>query len=271
MAAGTHNVGRDAGHSWRQVAGAADSPARACPGADGLASVSSTAHDDGPLRFRVTAPLDGKRSTDIRWSKRRCVLSLDDDGGAAVTTMEQPTTGPSDKLMGQVLTRPQRRDLTDELLQRMRDCTPPQGSGTSSPTSSVMANLGVADAVVSPHRSRGIPTEDLRQVAYMALVKAAQNFDSTRGYDFLSYTVPTIRGEIRRYFRDHGWMVRPPRRIQDLQRRVSTASAELAPRHRQRADTGPDRRASRGGGDRRPRGDWAGGLLHTGLPRPSGR
>jgi len=42
---------------------------------DGLASVSSTAHDDGLLRFRVTAPLDGKRSTDIRWSKRRCVLS----------------------------------------------------------------------------------------------------------------------------------------------------------------------------------------------------
>jgi len=154
-------------------------------------------------------------------------LPWDDDGGAAVTTMEQPTTGPSDKLMGQVLTRPQRRDLTDELLQRMRDCTSP-GERHELTDELVMANLGVADAVVAPYRSRGIPTEDLRQVAYMALVKAAQNFDSTRGYDFLSYTVPTIRGEIRRYFRDHGWMVRPPRRIQDLQRRVSTASAELA-------------------------------------------
>ncbi len=129
--------------------------------------------------------------------------------------------------MGHGLTRPQRRDLTDELLQRMRDCTSP-GERHELTDELVMANLGVADAVVSPYRSRGIPTEDLRQVAYMALVKAAQNFDSARGYDFLSYTVPTIRGEIRRYFRDHGWMVRPPRRIQDLQRRVSTASAELA-------------------------------------------
>ena len=144
-----------------------------------------------------------------------------------MTTTERPTTGPADRLAGHGLTRPQRRDRTDDLLQRMRDCTSPVERHELT-DELVMVNLGVADAVVSPYRSRGIPTEDLRQVAYMALVKAAQNFDSARGYDFLSYTVPTIRGEIRRHFRDHGWMVRPPRRIQDLQPRVSTASAELA-------------------------------------------
>jgi RNA polymerase sigma-B factor len=156
-----------------------------------------------------------------------------DDGGVAVTTTEQPTTGPAGQLVGQVLTRPQRRERTDELLRRLRDCASADERHELT-DELVMANLGVADAVVSPYRSRGIPTEDLRQVAYMALVKAAHNFDSTRGYDFLSYTVPTIRGEIRRHFRDHGWMVRPPRRIQDLQRRVSTASAELA------SDTGTE-------------------------------
>ena len=144
-----------------------------------------------------------------------------------MTTTERPTTGPADSVSGRGLSRPQRRNLTEELLRRLRECTSPVQRHELI-DELVLVNLGVADAVVSRYRSRGIPTEDLRQVAYMALVKAAQNFDSARGYDFLSYTVPTIRGEIRRYFRDHGWMVRPPRRVQDLQPRVATASAELA-------------------------------------------
>jgi len=141
-----------------------------------------------------------------------------------MTTLDQPTHS-ADRRTDPA--RPGRRDRTDSLLRRLRDCTDPAERHDLT-DELVTANLGVADAVVSRYRSRGIATEDLRQVAYMALVKAAQNFDSTRGHDFLSYTVPTIRGEIRRHFRDRGWMVRPPRRIQDLQRRVSTASAELA-------------------------------------------
>lgn len=92
----------------------------------------------------------------------------------------------------------------------------------------VVLNLGVASAVAARYRSRGIPLEDLRQVACLALVKAARGYDATLGHDFLSYAVPTIRGEIKRHFRDHGWAVRPPRRIQELQGRISTADSELS-------------------------------------------
>ncbi|WP_232524710.1 sigma-70 family RNA polymerase sigma factor [Nocardioides mangrovicus] len=91
----------------------------------------------------------------------------------------------------------------------------------------VELNLGVADSVAARYASRGVPLEDLRQVAYVALIRSVRAFDSERGFDFLAYSVPTMRGEIRRYFRDLGWMVRPPRRIQEMQARLSTARAEL--------------------------------------------
>lgn len=91
----------------------------------------------------------------------------------------------------------------------------------------VEINMAVADTVASRYARRGLPSEDLRQVAYVALVRAAQRFDPERGKDFLAYLVPSMRGEIRRYFRDYGWMVRPPRRIQELQARIMTARKDL--------------------------------------------
>lgn len=92
----------------------------------------------------------------------------------------------------------------------------------------VELNMGVAGALAARYRDRGIPDDDLRQVAFLALVKAAKGFDAGRAdTDFLTYAVPTIRGELRKHFRDHGWMVRPPRRIQELQAVVQTASEEL--------------------------------------------
>ena len=92
----------------------------------------------------------------------------------------------------------------------------------------VELNMGVADAIAARYRRRGIAEEDLRQVAYLALTKAASNFDPDAGHDFLSYAVPTIRGELRRYFRDSGWMVRPPRRVQELQARIFAVRSELS-------------------------------------------
>jgi RNA polymerase sigma-B factor len=92
----------------------------------------------------------------------------------------------------------------------------------------VLLNMGVANALAARYRHRGVSIEDLRQVAYLALVKAARGFDSASGHEFLSYAVPTIRGEIKRHFRDHGWSVRPPRRIQELQGRIAIADSELS-------------------------------------------
>lgn len=95
----------------------------------------------------------------------------------------------------------------------------------------VVANMGVAEALAARHRGRGIPVEDLEQVAYVALVRAAGQFDAGRSDDFLTYAVPCIKGELRRHFRDHGWMVRPPRPVQEAQSRVVRARDELAGEH----------------------------------------
>lgn len=91
----------------------------------------------------------------------------------------------------------------------------------------VLLNMGVARSVARRYRSKGIPSEDLDQVAYVALVRAAEKFDPSLEKDFLTYAIPSIRGEIKKYFRDHGWVVRPPRRVQELQPQVVAAGQEL--------------------------------------------
>jgi RNA polymerase sigma-B factor len=93
----------------------------------------------------------------------------------------------------------------------------------------IETNAAVARSMASRYRNRGIDLDDLEQVALLGLTKAAQRFDPAAGHDFLSFAVPTIRGELRRHFRDSGWMVRPPRRVQDLQARIARAQDELEP------------------------------------------
>ena len=92
----------------------------------------------------------------------------------------------------------------------------------------IVLHVDLAHAEASRYRNRGIPLDDLRQVAALALTKAAHGYDVSSGHDFLSYAVPTIRGELRKHFRDHGWMIRPPRRIQELQARINVAESELS-------------------------------------------
>jgi RNA polymerase sigma-B factor len=91
----------------------------------------------------------------------------------------------------------------------------------------VLLNMGVARSVARRYRSKGIASEDLDQVAYVALVRAADKFDPSLEKDFLTYAIPSIRGEIKKHFRDHGWVIRPPRRIQELQPQVVAAGQEL--------------------------------------------
>lgn len=91
----------------------------------------------------------------------------------------------------------------------------------------IETNAGVARSMAARYRNRGIDLDDLEQVALLGLTKAAQRFDPAAGHDFLSFAVPTVRGELRRHFRDFGWMVRPPRRVQDLQARIAGAQDEL--------------------------------------------
>jgi RNA polymerase sigma-B factor len=91
----------------------------------------------------------------------------------------------------------------------------------------VVLHMGLARAIAARYRGRGIADEDLTQAAAMALLKAARNFDPSLGVEFLSYAVVTMKGEVKRQFRDYGWMVRPPRPIQKLQADVSRAQNDL--------------------------------------------
>ncbi len=92
--------------------------------------------------------------------------------------------------------------------------------------------MPVARTIAGRYRGRGVAFEDLEQVAFEGLTKAAHRFDPRATEDghgsLLAFAVPTIRGEIRRYFRDHGWMVRPLRRVQDLQARLQHTTTTFA-------------------------------------------
>ena len=95
----------------------------------------------------------------------------------------------------------------------------------------VQQHMRLAEALASRFSDRGEPLDDLRQVALVGLLKAVERFDPARGVQFTSFATPTVLGELKRHFRDRGWAVRVPRRVQELHLRlrglVSTLSQEL--------------------------------------------
>ena len=91
----------------------------------------------------------------------------------------------------------------------------------------VVGFLPLAHHIARRFSGRGQPTEDLEQVATMGLLGALKRFDPERRSDFLSFAVPTIMGEVRRYFRDSAWAVRTPRHIKDQYVGVRAATARL--------------------------------------------
>jgi RNA polymerase sigma-B factor len=92
----------------------------------------------------------------------------------------------------------------------------------------VLRHLDLVDGLVRHLASGYRDQSDLRQVGCIGLVHAVRRFDPVRSDNFLSYAVPTISGEIKRYLRDNGWFVRPPRRVQELRQAVSGAIPDLA-------------------------------------------
>lgn len=94
----------------------------------------------------------------------------------------------------------------------------------------VEGHLPLARHITAKFRNRGQSEEDLMQVATIGLVNAVDRFDPVRGTSFLGFAVPTIMGEIRRYFRDCGWSVHMPRRLQELHMQVEKSSFDLSQR-----------------------------------------
>jgi RNA polymerase sigma-B factor len=119
-----------------------------------------------------------------------------------------------------------RQQETAELVRKLQNCTDPEQARTLR-HELVVLNVPVATSIALRYRARGESIDDLVQAAHLGLVKAVNGFDPERGRDFLAYAVPTISGEVKRHFRDQGWDIRPPRRVQELRSEVEQAAAEL--------------------------------------------
>ncbi|GAB3430650.1 sigma-70 family RNA polymerase sigma factor [Flindersiella endophytica] len=91
-------------------------------------------------------------------------------------------------------------------------------------------HIGLARKLAYRYAGRGEPAEELVQVAMLGLVLAARRYDPERGNGFTSFAIPTILGELRRYFRDQCWAVRIPRAMHDLYRRIGPAREKLQAR-----------------------------------------
>lgn len=93
-------------------------------------------------------------------------------------------------------------------------------------------NLYIAEILAKKYANRGIEFDDLYQIASLGLILAIDRFKIDKGFEFSSFATPTITGEIKRYFRDKGWVIRVPRRIQELSKRINNAKLELAQRYK---------------------------------------
>lgn len=111
------------------------------------------------------------------------------------------------EMHGQPTGSPRRRDCREEL---------------------VRLHLPLVEHCARRFRNRGEPFDDLVQVGTIGLIKAVDRFDSSREVEFSTYATPTIIGEIKRYFRDKGWAIRVPRRLQELRMSITKVTADLS-------------------------------------------
>ena len=91
----------------------------------------------------------------------------------------------------------------------------------------IVSHLNLVRFLASKFKNRGEPMDDLLQVGTIGLIKAIDRFDPERGLEFTTFATPTIMGEIKRHFRDKGWSVRVPRRLQEQSAKVNTTTDEL--------------------------------------------
>jgi RNA polymerase sigma-B factor len=92
----------------------------------------------------------------------------------------------------------------------------------------VSLHMPLVEYLARRFRNRGEPLDDLVQVATIGLIKSIDRFDTERGVEFSTYATPTIVGEIKRHFRDKGWAIRVPRRLQELKLALTKTTGELS-------------------------------------------
>lgn len=86
----------------------------------------------------------------------------------------------------------------------------------------------MAEIISRKYNNKGIEHEDIFQIACMGLIYAIERFDITKGFEFTSFATPTILGEIKKYFRDKGWAIKVPRKIQEISKKVNDTNNLLS-------------------------------------------
>lgn len=135
------------------------------------------------------------------------------DGGAPG---DAPATGPEEN-----------RRRTAEFFAALHDPDARRPDQTTARDGLVHLHLALVQHCARRFRNRGELHEDLVQVGTIGLLKSIDRFDAERGVEFSTYATPTIIGEIKRHFRDKGWAIRVPRRLQELRMQIGAASADL--------------------------------------------
>lgn len=144
--------------------------------------------------------------------------------------MECPVDGPD---VGRTEARCKQGGANDDysdvvdMFRALADMSPDSSAYRRSREQIVTRCLPLADNVARHFDRRGEDLEDLVQVARVGLLNAVNRFDPQKGASFLGFAVPTMMGEVRRYFRDHGWSIHVPRAIRDRHGQIARATAEL--------------------------------------------
>ena len=149
-----------------------------------------------PHRNNAAGPVDGQTSESVRWDRQKTRKTFARFAEARVRKERAP-------------------DNSDPLYDRLRN-------------ELVVAHLNLVRYLAVKFANRGEALDDLIQVGTVGLLKAIDRFDLERGVEFTTYATPTIVGEIKRYFRDKGWAVKVPRRLQELNLSVNRAVEKLA-------------------------------------------
>ena len=131
-----------------------------------------------------------------------------------------------------------RDELTDDLF-ALAHATDGLGDTVSRDCMGFVVELHMSSARRVAHRyaGRGVPEEDLQQIAYLALTRATTRFDPSLGHAFAAFAAPSMSGEIKRHFRDNSWSIRPPRRMQEVTSALVRTGADLSQQSRTSVET----------------------------------
>ncbi len=138
--------------------------------------------------------------------------------------LEEASAAPPDRAESRRLGRAESKAL----LIRLAELDPADPEHADVRDRLVRLHMPLVEHLARRFRNRGEPLDDLVQVATIGLIKSVDRYDPQRGVEFSTYATPTIVGEVKRHFRDKGWAVRVPRRLQELRLQLTSATAALA-------------------------------------------